>query len=131
MKTYRIARETDTPGPVEVTVLNGDTAPLQHISVHSPDGFNTGYGGSGPADLALAILADYFGETSRLLTAREKREPMEGEAWLLHHQFKFSFLSQRPLRRGESFDITGTEIAAWLRLKRSQMTGAGESKVAS
>lgn len=25
---------------------------------HSPDGFNWGYGGSGPAQLALAILAD-------------------------------------------------------------------------
>lgn len=27
---------------------------------HSPTGFAWGYGGSGPAQLALAILADYF-----------------------------------------------------------------------
>jgi hypothetical protein len=28
---------------------------------HSPTGFSWGYAGSGPAQLALAILADYFG----------------------------------------------------------------------
>ena len=27
---------------------------------HSPSGFNWGYGGSGPAQLAFAILYDYF-----------------------------------------------------------------------
>ena len=29
---------------------------------HSPDGFEWGYEGSGPAQLALAILADYSGD---------------------------------------------------------------------
>jgi hypothetical protein len=29
---------------------------------HSPTGFNWGYGGSGPAQLALAILADLLGD---------------------------------------------------------------------
>lgn len=29
---------------------------------HSPDGFNWGYGGSGPAQLALAILAHQMGD---------------------------------------------------------------------
>ena len=29
---------------------------------HSPDGFNWGYGGSGPAQLALAILLKYLPE---------------------------------------------------------------------
>jgi hypothetical protein len=33
----------------------------QDIRNHSPDGFNWGYGGSGPSQLALAILADHFG----------------------------------------------------------------------
>jgi hypothetical protein len=36
--------------------------PLRHIEKHSPDGFNWGYGGSGPADLAYAILYDLYGE---------------------------------------------------------------------
>ena len=32
----------------------------QKIHNHSPDGFNWGYGGSGPAQLALAILLKYL-----------------------------------------------------------------------
>lgn len=34
---------------------------FQEIRNHSPDGFNWGYAGSGPAQLALAILADCLG----------------------------------------------------------------------
>lgn len=33
------------------------TRPLHHVVRHSPTGFNYGYAGSGPADLALSILA--------------------------------------------------------------------------
>jgi len=33
--------------------------PLKHIERHSPDGFQWGYYGSGPADLALSILHDF------------------------------------------------------------------------
>ena len=32
--------------------------PSQELWNHSPDGFNWGYGGSGPAQLALALLLD-------------------------------------------------------------------------
>lgn len=34
----------------------------QKIWNHSPDGFNWGYGGSGPAQLALAICLEVFPE---------------------------------------------------------------------
>ncbi len=34
--------------------------PRLDLANHSPDGFSWGYGGSGPAQLALAILADHF-----------------------------------------------------------------------
>lgn len=33
-----------------------DPKPSQEMRNHSPDGFNWGYGGSGPAQLALAIM---------------------------------------------------------------------------
>ena len=46
-------------GYYRVTV-NG--APLRHVCRHSPDGFEWGYGGSGPADLARSILIDCLGE---------------------------------------------------------------------
>ena len=35
-----------------------DPAASQRLHNHSPDGFEWGYGGSGPAQLALAILLD-------------------------------------------------------------------------
>src|SRR5690606_28865690 len=55
------------PGEVTVTVCeNGVDRPLVHHPRHSPDGFEWGYGGSGPADLALALLWDRIGaEPSR------------------------------------------------------------------
>jgi len=60
MKTYRGTRLNHFQ--VRVTV-NGhvlDPRPSQQLINHSPDGFNWGYGGSGPSQLALAILLDHF-----------------------------------------------------------------------
>lgn len=45
---------------------------------HSPDGFEWGYGGSGPADLALNILRMFVPPP---------------EAWRLHHEFKFGVIA--------------------------------------
>lgn len=39
--------------------------PRHDLRNHSPDGFNWGYGGGGPAQLALAILADALGDDER------------------------------------------------------------------
>ncbi len=38
-----------------------DMQPVPHVNRHSPDGFEFGYEGSGPADLALSILMLVFG----------------------------------------------------------------------
>jgi hypothetical protein len=55
--------------------------PLKHIVYHSPDGFQWGYGGSGPADAAFSILTDCL-------------EPEKGGmAWRLHQAFKWEFLA--------------------------------------
>lgn len=46
--------------------LNGrelNPGPSQKIWNHSPDGFNWGYGGSGPAQLALAICLKLYGDS--------------------------------------------------------------------
>ena len=56
-KTYR--GERFNAGDLTVVTVNG--RPLEHIVRHSPDGFEWGYGGSGPADLALSIVADHLG----------------------------------------------------------------------
>ncbi len=59
-KTYHGKRGGDH---ARVTVTeDGTTRPLRHIVHHSPTGFEWGYGGSGPADLALALCADVLGE---------------------------------------------------------------------
>lgn len=45
--------------------LNGKEllpAKSQKVHNHSPDGFNWGYGGSGPAQLALAICLELWGK---------------------------------------------------------------------
>ena len=49
----------------QVTVDNKHLNPRLDLSNHSPDGFSWGYSGSGPAQCALAILADYFQDDER------------------------------------------------------------------
>ena len=91
-----VGREKDAEGrwintrPLEHVTLSGKKGkPLDH---HSPDGFEIGYGGSGPSDLALAICA--------LLGKRN-----------LYMDFKFKFLAR--LDRTD-YDIPISHIAAML-----------------
>ncbi|WP_423751857.1 DUF6166 domain-containing protein [Salinirarus marinus] len=68
---------------------------------HSPSGFEWGYGGSGPAQLALALLLDYTGD----------------EAFALDHYqaFKTEVVSQLDCARSAgSWRLTGPEIDAVL-----------------
>jgi hypothetical protein len=68
----------------------------QVIKHHSPTGFEIGYGGSGPADLALNVL--------RFLI------PMD-DAWRLHQVFKWRFISPMSSEGGR---VPIEEIRAWL-----------------
>ena len=81
---------------------NGEvlTNVAQAIIEHSPCGFEWGYGGSGPADLALNILAMY--------TDRET-------AAALHQVFKWAFIAKLPRDGGT---IKGKDIRRWLREHR-------------
>ena len=47
------------------TILKPDRS--QAVKNHSPDGFNWGYGGSGPAQLALAILLEVSNDVETAL----------------------------------------------------------------
>jgi hypothetical protein len=60
VKTY-IGR-SGLGGPTVLVEEDGATRPLPHHVRHSPDGFNWGYGGSGPSDLARSLLIDFFGQ---------------------------------------------------------------------
>ena len=70
---------------------------LQHggriLSSHSPDGFEWGYGGSGPAQLALALLADCLDN--------------EQEAVEWHQDFKSAVVAGLPR---EGWTLTEEEI---------------------
>lgn len=62
----------------------------QKVRNHSPDGFLWGYGGSGPAQLALAICIELFG-----VVAAQK----------IYQDFKFKLIGSLPQT---SFDETLT-----------------------
>jgi hypothetical protein len=77
----------------------------QKLINHSPDGFNWSYGGSGPAQLALALLLDVTGDP---------------EVAKQHYQnFKWRFVAGW----GDSWQITGDEIKQWLQ-KEGAVVGA-------
>lgn len=77
MKTYIGKRNPSIPGGIggcEVWVEDGfrrnkmrRLAPRLDLYNHSPTGFEWGYGGSGPAQLALAILANCLGDDEEAL----------------------------------------------------------------
>lgn len=84
-----------------------DAYALRHVVYHSPTGLAWGYGGSGPADLALSILADYFGE-SPTRTELVRGKP---ECWRYHQEFKWAFVAQFS---DQGFFLESERIAAWL-----------------
>jgi Family of unknown function (DUF6166) len=72
--------------------------PSQLVWNHSPDGFNWGYGGSGPAQLALALLLD-CGLPAELATR-------------LHQLFKWDEVSSWD--NSSNWLFSGTEFMDWL-----------------
>jgi len=91
----RHAPEGTKPAPVETVLAEvriGGRVPLPprlDLIPHSPTGFGWGYGGSGPAQLALALLAHAFGsdEVALRYYQRFKEDvvtPLPGETgWFL------------------------------------------------
>ena len=109
--------------------------PLKHLVVHSPDGYEWGYYGSGPADLSLSILADYFGEDPshkelyqghfdipeeefiKAMDNDKHAELMERynlKCWKFHNDFKDGFVGRWD-RAG--WTISGEIITRWVEEK--------------
>ena len=66
MKVYHgIRTEFDAAVIVEEDGETRALDPRHDLRSHSPTGFNWGYGGSGPAQLALALAADVLGDDDK------------------------------------------------------------------
>ena len=83
MKTYVGVREGNT---TTVTVNGEPLDPRLDLANKSPSGFEWGYLGSGPAQLALAILADHLADDhqAQRLYQRFKEQviaPIQEDAW--------------------------------------------------
>ena len=105
MKTYGGKRSY---GECSVTVGGRALDPRFDLRMHIPDGFEWGYGGSGPAQLALALLADHLNS--------------DEEALNLYQRFKWAVVADLP-RRGWS--LTSHEIDHAIRSIREQDAVAG------
>jgi hypothetical protein len=88
-----------TVGGATVAREDGRVNPLPlrtDIRPHSPTGFEWGYGGSGPAQLALAILADAVGSE---------------RARTLYQKFKFQVIAGFT---GDRWELTRDEVIRWV-----------------
>jgi Family of unknown function (DUF6166) len=85
------------PGGAVIVQTDSRLAPLgprYDLANHSPTGFSWGYGGSGPAQLALALLADALGDDALALR--------------LYQRFKFRVIGALPLN--EAWAMTEVEV---------------------
>lgn len=74
-----------------------DPSRSQKLNNHSPDGFNWGYGGSGVAQLALAILLELM----------DDQRAMQN-----YQQFKWDMLAT--LEQGKDFEIPMAAVRKWI-----------------
>ncbi len=106
MTPYDVRREADG---VHV-YRNGRK--VRHVVAHSPTGLETGYAGSGPADLALSVVCDYLKLDVRDLDG--DLEPPAKRAWRAHHHLKWDVIANSQIQVGESYPITVEQILAAL-----------------
>ena len=83
MKTYEGRRQGYA---VIVTVDGCPLNPRLDLYNHSPTGFEWGYCGSGPAQLALAILADHLADDRQALD--------------MYQRFKWAVIAELPRKQG-------------------------------
>ena len=106
MKVYRGTRTDGRDMHGGFIVKVGDTdnekevvfsaAASQKLTNHSPNGFNWGYGGSGPAQLALGLLLDVTADTNLSLQ--------------YYQQFKWEIVATLK----DTWELTETSILEWI-----------------
>jgi hypothetical protein len=117
-------------------------ANVPHLKYHSPTGYECGYAGSGPADLALSVLHALLPPLSE--EEEVAQYELEGEAfdkaiadpsrWTeklgpdrlrvctlavrLHQQFKMDFIARMPKEGGH---VPIADIHAWIERQRAEL----------
>jgi hypothetical protein len=81
---------------------------------HSPDGFEWGYNGSGPADLALNILHELVPANQVGLLSNINGVACSSIMIQLYKEFKNDFISRVPKEGGE---IELVEVFKWIESK--------------
>ena len=119
-KVYRIERDEKTGTVIIHVGIKWRAGPswrlLSHCNLHSPTGFEVGYAGSGPADTAASILADYFEENPQSVERAWRGRP-NGDpsiAIKLHGSFKFDVISGIRLEPGQIHTLDESRITDWL-----------------
>lgn len=103
MRTYNGRRTSSGSVSVWVEHEDGSTSPLRHVVRHSPTGLEWGYGGSGPADLALSILHDLGGP----------------EAAADYQALKWDLVANLPSGPGE-WSVDESALRVWLAREEGQ-----------
>lgn len=104
MRTYGGKRDADGNAVVTIQEIDGRRRPLDprlDLVNHSPTGLEWGYGGSGPAQLALALLADALGNDQLALG--------------LHQNFKTKFIEV--LDRNGEWQLTQAAVRLFVRVE--------------
>lgn len=85
--------------------------PQRHVH-YAPKGLDWGFGGSGPADLALNVLAVFLplAPDTTGVALRDGSSVSEA-AWALHQAFKYDLIGTLPRAGGH---ITAKTIRAWI-----------------
>lgn len=85
---------------------------FQVFTHHSPLGFEWGFGGSGPADFALNIVALFTNHLNEPRTVKLwDGKKVSSLAWNLHQRFKFKFIATLPDEGGV---IKGETVRSWI-----------------
>jgi hypothetical protein len=85
--------------------------PQRHMH-YAPTGFDWGFGGSGPADLALNVLALFLPLAANVTGVALRDGSSVSEAtWALHQAFKYDLIATLPRAGGH---LTAETIRAWI-----------------
>ena len=140
--TYRVERHNDGeifawyyPSVTQSCIPPKIVMRLPHVIIHNAPGFETGYAGEGPADLALSILAHHFHETPEEIRNewfhyRFSDTHPHSKALELHQAFKLKFICTRPLERGAHYELTSEEIDQWIQSGQEKTAPGSSNNIA-